>query len=187
LAVGDITANLAEYFVRYNLANTRWELLNAAPTSEVSCAQVTDSTDIALSVAPTHTAVGSTVTLNIPTKGMIDLEFLGQAILAASSNLLILGVRIGSTNYWPEVVTGAGTNYGSCAIIGVGTTTMKAVSTYISNGDYLGATSLSIEKLSIPTGAQTVQIVAAKSNANTATLKGTVESSIVNITVRDHN
>ena len=28
LAVGDIAGNLAEYTVRYNLANTRWELLN---------------------------------------------------------------------------------------------------------------------------------------------------------------
>lgn len=31
---GDITGNLAEYFLRYNLANTRWEILNPCPISE---------------------------------------------------------------------------------------------------------------------------------------------------------
>jgi hypothetical protein len=42
LAVGDIAGNLAEYWVRYNSANTRWELLN--PTGVGAIAELTTAT-----------------------------------------------------------------------------------------------------------------------------------------------
>lgn len=40
LVAGDIAANLAEYIVRYNLANTRWELLNPNFTSPLAARAV---------------------------------------------------------------------------------------------------------------------------------------------------
>lgn len=36
LMIGDIAGNLAEYWVRYNLANTRWELLNPTGVSGIT-------------------------------------------------------------------------------------------------------------------------------------------------------
>lgn len=44
LAAGDIAASLAEYFVRYNLANTRWELLNPACLTPAATQTITNKT-----------------------------------------------------------------------------------------------------------------------------------------------
>lgn len=56
LAVGDIPAPAAECIVRYNLANTRWELLNAArpavlTTADIGGAGTGITTDVVISAA----------------------------------------------------------------------------------------------------------------------------------------
>lgn len=48
LAVGDIPGNLAEVILRYNVANTRWELMNPSLTSLVNATATTGT------VAPTY-------------------------------------------------------------------------------------------------------------------------------------
>jgi hypothetical protein len=58
LAAGDIAGNLAEYFVRYNLANTRWELLN--PTVQTIPAYSTISGFLPSLIAGTSTTASLT-------------------------------------------------------------------------------------------------------------------------------
>lgn len=243
LVVGDIKGNLAEYSLRYNLANTRWELMNpsraavaqggtgvasatayavlcggttstaalqsiagvgtsgqvltsngagALPTfqaanGKIATSQVTDATDITLSQAPTQANIGSTVSLTIPTKGMIQLFFTGEVIWSTGANGLVIGIRIGSTNYWPNDV---GAGYLSGYAIGAAFT--GNINGY--GGDTAGSvagsggsqmTGLSIEGASVPTGAQTVQVIVGKLSGNTAVVKGTVVTSIINIVVID--
>jgi len=159
-------------------------------TGSVVGYQVTDSTDIALSVAPTQANVGSTVSITIPTKGNILLIPDLTLAYSGSPDRLVLGIRIGSTNYWP---TAAGGAYVSSAyptsttfrITGVGATTIAPGS-----GNDFGAfpVYIPIEGLSIPTGAQTVQIVAAKYGATgSSTIKGTTTTTRISISVFDHS
>lgn len=61
LVAGDIAANLGEYFLRYNLANTRWELLNPAIVAVTVFTGVTINNSI---IGGTTAAAGSFTSLN---------------------------------------------------------------------------------------------------------------------------
>lgn len=167
--------------------------LPASP-SDVTCYQVTDSTDISLSAVPTQANVGSSFSVNIPTKGSIELNFSGEIITSGVNKGICLGIRIGSTNYWPSY-TEAGTPYyhGDLIEVGTGTGVFSSYAGGLSTrvgfaGGIAGAmmTGLQIEALSIPTGTQTVQIIAA-CDATTVTIKGTVVTTRVNMRVFDHS
>lgn len=78
LAAGDIFAALAEYTLRYNLANTRWELLN--PTVVASAGTVSS---VGLSTNASYLTIGSTpvtgsgtITAN-KTTGLTANQFVG--------------------------------------------------------------------------------------------------------------
>jgi hypothetical protein len=59
LAAGDIAGNLAEYWIRYNLANTRWELLN--PKVDVAAASDTVAGKIEIAIQSEMETATSTV------------------------------------------------------------------------------------------------------------------------------
>lgn len=59
LAIGDITANLAEYILTYNLANTRWELLNPS-TGSAPVLLVTNTPSAAASTSFSSTYITTT-------------------------------------------------------------------------------------------------------------------------------
>lgn len=265
LVANAIPAALAECQIRYNLANTRWELMNPANTTTgvtktgspssgnlakfsgastitntdltgdittsggsattlatvnsntgsftaanitvngkglITAAangsvgirgntyQVTDTTDISLSNVPTQANVGSTKSITIPTKGLIFISITGELIASTDGGDVVLGIRIGSTNYFPTTGAAGGT-YVDSIRSPVGTWVMSAIGVAdIANGPGIGALPmyLDIEALSIPTGVQTIQVIAAKSNdGSTCTLKGTVVVSRIYITTYDHS
>ncbi len=169
---------------------TTWT--SSASSSKVTTKQVTDSTDIALSNFSTQSNVGSTVSITIPTKGTIFINFSGQFISAGSAAYVGFGLRIGSTNYFP-IFTSAGVvkhviGYNASGAV---TETVAAVGFSVEGGEgsILGGqmVGIQIEQSGIVTGAQTVQVVACKdSTGGTCTIKGTVVTTRVNIIVFDH-
>lgn len=261
LVANAIPAALAECQIRYNLANTRWELMNPANTTTgvtktgspssgnlakfsgassitntdltgdvttsggsattlatvnsntgsftaanitvngkglITAAssgtvgirgntyQITDTTDITLSQAPTQTNIGSTKAVSIPTKGMIQLYFTGRVIYSTNENNLIVGIRIGSTNYWPSDTSNS-LYYGATEV----STPLTSTNTgwgiaFFNEGGGSFMTGMSVEANSIPTGNQTIQVVVAKSlSANAVVIKGTAVASIINIVTVD--
>lgn len=203
LVAGNIAGVNAEYLVQYDLANTRWELLNpsggAASGGVTTYSVVTDSTDISLSAVPTQTNVGSSFSATIPIKGTIYWNFAGEVIIGTGAASLVFGLRIGSTNYWP-VSSPSGTPTYSITMGANGTGTFVMASTGIfggvvgssgmgtsgANGTQIAG--ISIEQSAIPTGTQTVQVIAGLLTAasGTITLKGTVVTSRVYLTIENH-
>jgi len=87
LVAGDIGGNLAEYWVRYNLANTRWELLNPTGVSgivDLTTATIDtaadyvvfhDATDGALKKALANTIAASTATTTTTASSSATVTF----------------------------------------------------------------------------------------------------------------
>jgi len=157
---------------------------------------VTDTTDISVTaLAPTHTTVGTTFSVSIPTTGFIRLaSFAGKIINNTATTYAgpTFGIRIGSTNYWLALsnLTGVDTYFP----LGLSATTTLSdyVIMYGSPNGYAGAASyafpqiLDIAALSVPTGTQTVQLIVAKNTQNVAynsnfTLKGTTNTTRVGL------
>lgn len=96
LAPGDIPAALAEMLVRYNLANTRWELMNPATGGDTAWANYT----------PTITAASGTITTSSGTlrwrrRGKV-VEFYGNITITTN------GTGAGSVNFTYPVGNGGG-------------------------------------------------------------------------------
>lgn len=110
LAAGDIPANLAELLLRYNLANTRWELLNAG----VSTAQVL----AAIGYTPFNAAGGTisgavAITGATNLSGAVDVYSTTYFHYAVTSDGYITaagGLSVGNTGL---VVTGSSTGSAS--------------------------------------------------------------------------
>ncbi|WP_020471455.1 hypothetical protein [Zavarzinella formosa] len=159
----------------------------AVGANKVTCFQITDSTDITLSAAPTQSNIGATTAIVIPTKGLIRLLFSGETITTGTPEQLILGIRIGSTNYWPTDSAyaymlssyAAGTTYTSQSwgTIGTGSSSPTGRHEVI----------MDIEALGIPGGPQTVQAIAAYyTGVGTTVIKGTAVTSRFYITIENH-
>lgn len=204
LAAGDIPGAGAVCILEYNLANTRWELANPAPSSSGGSSKVipytvvTDTTDIVLAAVPTQTNVGSTLSVAIPTKGIIYITASCETITATARADVVFGLRIGSTNYWPNSSVAGTTMYN------LGEVTSGVTGTYVASSSGILASAagsatttnsgssqtigIMIEASGIVTGTQTVQVIAGfvTSTTGTATLKGTVVTTRAYITVEDH-
>lgn len=192
LLPGNITANFAEYLVRYNLANTRWELLNPTGISNISAVttyQVTSAADITVAQLGSVSNVGTTASITIPTHGEIKLFVTGEVIAMTTTFKLVFGIKIGSTSYLPLFTDTGGNDYcfamgsfaneGTCVFSGGGGIAISGSTAYRASQEVI----LGIEALSIPTGVQTVQIVVGNEDNATTILKGTVVTTRVNITV----
>jgi hypothetical protein len=140
---------------------------------------VTDTTDIAVTALPSagYSTIGSTFSVSIPTTGCIAIRNIVMKITNNQANYSspVLGLRIGSTNYWLNANSGSGvTNYEG-AFITVGSTLNYI--TIIYNGvmsagpggnSQFGFNQLiDIVASSIPTGTQTVQLIVGKSTSFT--------------------
>ena len=90
LDLGDISNNTAEYFIRYNLANTRWELLNPSTLTGAISTTLTfnGSGGSSGSITLTFQRFGKMVLLNIPavtgTTGTSSTTFTSNTALPAS-------------------------------------------------------------------------------------------------------
>jgi len=183
-------------FTAANITVNAKGLITAASSSgsanKVACYQATDTTDIALSIYNTQSNVGASFSMTIPTKGTIFINFSGEIITVTGANNVGFGLTIGSTNYFPTATLG-GT--GTTALNYIGSTAETDVLTAVSNtwngftpfGLVNGIIGLQIEASGIPTGVQTVQVVACKTGANACTLKGTVVTTRINISAFDHS
>lgn len=97
LANGDIAASLAEPIARYNLANSRWELLNPAtrtslPQTSLASAATTDlgsvaSTNILITGTTGISSFGSSASINNP---LYTVQFQGALLLTYNGASLIL-------------------------------------------------------------------------------------------------
>lgn len=152
--------------------------------------EVTDSTDITLSQVPTQANVGATFSVTIPTKGTIEFIFDGEVITTTSNNAIILGIRIGSTNYYPVWTSAGATKYYAAYLSNVtGTDVVHAYGVMTGNVDVgIGSivTGLDIEGQGVPTGFQTVQIIAAKQQTNAAVIKGTAVQTKIYVRIYAH-
>ena len=154
---------------------------------------VTDSTDITLAnIASSYNNVGSTISAIIPTTGYIKISSVNmrlQTAIADAANV-VFGLRISSTNYWFGKISYAGSpNYiafiSQQSTIGnyadfFGTPT----NTSYPSGYQAGSTSLiDIVSSSIPTGTQTIQLIAAYNSAQSGggVLKGTAVSTKIGL------
>ncbi len=150
---------------------------------------VTDSTDIVLSNLPTQANIGSTFSCTIPTKGRIEFVFLGRLVNGSVNEALTLGLRIGSTNYWPSPFASSYMdNYR--AVVGNNQVNTGYGFGYDNSNNFAASmpTWLFIEASGIPTGAQTCQLIGGMSaNGGTLTIKGTVLQTKVYITMYDHS
>lgn len=160
---------------------------------------VTDSTDISLSEVPTQANVGSTFSMNIPTKGYILWTASLETLSATVTTAPVLGLRIGSTNYWPTSVEQASIRYSALIPDSSGTTGTNVMASIGPVAGSAGSASVSatvagasqisgifIEQKGIPTGTQTVQIIAGMTNGNgSLTIKGTVVTTRVYVETHD--
>lgn len=153
---------------------------------------VTDATDITLvNIASSYVTVGSSFSVSIPTTGFIKVgSFAGRLTYLSGANetMMVLGLRIGTTNYWLGTTSVNGTaRYAPI-------TTLTGAAGYEEyygapksyNGYLYGETAMvsDIVASSIPTGTQTVQLIAAAHIAvfaGVSILKGTTTTTRVGL------
>jgi hypothetical protein len=153
---------------------------------------ITDTTDITLvNIASSYVTVGSSFSVSIPTTGFIKVgSFAGRLTYVSGANetMMILGLRIGTTNYWLGTTSVNGTaRYAPI-------TTLTGAAGYEEyygapksyNGYLYGETAMvsDIVASSIPTGTQTVQLIAAAHIAvysGVSILKGTTTTTRVGL------
>lgn len=166
-----------------------WQSTAAPNNNKVTLYQVSDSTDISLSQAPTQANLGSPISATIPTKGIIRLSWEG-AYTGSSTTHLVIGIRIGGTNYWPIYNdSGGGTNYMTVSqnTNGSGNSVSHSEGFGGSVDAMIGGqVGLSIEGLSIPTGSQTIQFIVASASGVLGTVKGTSVTSKGYISLYDY-
>ncbi len=166
-----------------------WSTISAGATTLKT---ITDTTDITLvNVASSYVTIGSSFSVSIPTTGFIRVgSFAGRLTYSSGGNetSLILGIRIGSTNYWLGSINRNGT------------TRYSTITTFITSagyeeyygapksftGELYGAASMvsDITAASIPTGTQTVQLIGAANiaiYAGISILKGTTTTTRVGL------
>lgn len=102
LAAGDIAGNLVEIILRYNLANTRWELLNPAPPAPVALAFTTGDVKATLKTA----ADSGWVMMNDGTIGDASSGGSNRANADTSALFTLLWTNVSNTNC--PVSTGRG-------------------------------------------------------------------------------
>jgi hypothetical protein len=157
---------------------------------------VTDATDITLvNIASSQVNVGSSFSVSIPTTGYINLtSYAGRLTWSSVADYasIVWGIRISSTNYW----FGKWNNNGTIAYGGIVSTNTSAgfdefygsvikwtnISVTQSGASALG---LDITANSVPTGTQTVQLIAAYGAFGSYTgigiLKGTTTTTRVGL------
>jgi hypothetical protein len=104
LVAGDIAGNLAEYWLRYNLANTRWELLN--PSTGVVAASDTEAGKIEIAVqSEMETATSTTLAVTPGRQHFHPLHCKAWVAFTQTGGTYTV---IGSKNYTSFVDNGVG-------------------------------------------------------------------------------
>lgn len=167
----------------------------AALVNTLQTFTVTDSTDIALASAPSSQSnVGSSFSVNIPASGLIRLASFSGRVSFPSQNFAntVFGIRIASTNYWfgQDAVNGAtqlipslalrASISGTMDLSGSGFVANEASNT---NLNAIAEPVIDIINSSVPTGTQTVQLIAGWASGSTHTIKGTVKQTRVTLEV----
>lgn len=173
-------------------AISTWSTISSGATT---LKYVTDTTDITLPViSSSYSTIGSTFSTSIPTTGLIRIaSFAGKGQIATVADYanLIFGIRISSTNYWFSKYDYNGTVYYTGMTFGNGTIGNYFIS-YGGQGRFdsipynssTSGTIMDISTNSIPTGTQTVQLIAAYSGTGYTgglILKGTTHTTRVGI------
>jgi hypothetical protein len=133
LVAGNIAGNLAEYFVRYNSANTRWELLNPTPIIPSS---VVNATSQSTPSDPTGTTSASQVMMGLA--GSITPTNSGKVLITISGSTYNTGGGTVNTHQI-RYGTGSAPTNGAAA---TGTTAGSAVQVAPANGSQPTALSL---------------------------------------------
>lgn len=162
--------------------------VSSAPSAGAATHLIANSSDLTLAAfASSYTAVGSTFSATIPANGILSIIGFAGAFLndaTAGGHYVGWGIRIGSTNYW----FGASKNAGGAITPGflqnLGGVANDTNSMYGPlAGQYqastvMGEAVIDVTALSVPTGAQTVQLIAGYAGFP-ATIKGTTQQTRV--------
>lgn len=160
---------------------------------------VIDTADISLSTVPTKANVGSVVSVTIPTKGQINWIVSFETVTTTTGNSVVFGLSIGTNLYWPSstfngtiddayTADDAGTA-GTNIISSIGVNSVPRGGSQNKPAKVGNVQGIMIEQSGIPTGVQTIQVIAAKTDvygANPCTIKGTAVTTRVYITIQDH-
>jgi hypothetical protein len=146
-----------------------WTTVSSSPTT---LKYVTDTTNITLvNIASSQVNVGSSFSVSIPTTGYINVtSFAGRLTWSSVADNVgcVLGIRIGSTNYWFGKFSNNGTIYytgllGSRTSAGYDEWYGSLIKNTAISSNATDAAPLGIDIIanSVPTGTQTVQLIAA--------------------------
>jgi hypothetical protein len=168
--------------------------VNVPDLVRVRTYQVTDNTDMSVPALSSFIIVGSPISVMIPAKGSIELILDQMQLSVASGGYAFFGIRIGGVNYFPNIDYGGTLTYPSPVFTSsiikyrgtAGNYLFTASGTNSAYADTVGR--LSIEAMSIPSGTQTLQIVAAKVSAGSCTVQGASGlTTKVGIRIFDHS
>lgn len=153
---------------------TQGSAANPIWANAVTTQLVTDSTDILLNnyATPSYNNVGSSFSVNIPANGSIKLSSITARVLnnaTATAHNVVFGIRISTTNYWFGYLDRNGTISASTVLSGLAT---ASVYSEFKGTPTNSAFAIDVSANSVPTGAQTVQLIAAYDTTQ-STLKGT--------------
>ena len=146
--------------------------------SPVTTKLITDSTLINLNdVASSYNNVGSSFSAVIPTSGFIRISAscrLQNDFSGATTMTLLFGIRIGTTNYWfSEWNVNGVLNRRGYLIVAV--SALNEYTETYGSGGYAGngvPLEISIAGKSIPTGTQTIQLIASRVGGSACSLRG---------------
>jgi hypothetical protein len=150
---------------------TAWTSSSPAASGPV-LKYVTDTANITLvNIASSYVTVGSSFSVSIPTTGYINVtSFAGRLTWSSVADNVgcVLGIRIGSTNYWFGKYSNNGTIYytgflGSRTSAGYDEWYGSLIKNVTLSSNATDAAPLGIDIIanSVPTGTQTVQLIAA--------------------------
>jgi hypothetical protein len=139
LVAGDIPANLAECLVRYNLANTRWELLNPAKAYGAT----TGSGSVVLGTSPTLTTpnIVGTSTNNDAAAGSVG-EYTsatsGNVTMTSGSYITVTSVSLtaGDWDVWGSLIDASAGTTPTFVICNI-TTTNNGNDTWPAGGSWM--------------------------------------------------
>jgi hypothetical protein len=170
---------------------TTWT--SASPTVAITSYLITSSSDITLSGGTINgttgqsgqSNVGSSFTMNIPATGIITFasiagKYTNDATSAAHSTAF--GIRIGTTNYWFGYNDLSTPSYAYTSFITGGSSANVATNLYGGGNSTSSGTAIDVVSAGVPTGSQTVQLIAASSSATTGgTINGATRQTRVRL------
>jgi len=168
---------------------TNWT--SAAPT--IASYLITSSVDITLAAATINgttgqtgqSNVGSSFTMIIPSTGIITFASIAGKWTNdgnTTTHTATFGIRIGTTNYWFGYNDLSTPSYSYTGFITGGSTANGSTNLYGNGNSTSSGTAIDVVSAGVPTGSQTVQLIAASTSSTTGgTINGATRQTRVKL------